>query len=316
MKQYEFTKLKQQQWKLFEQVVTSVELAKKHDLPKMLRQLSHDFSIAKSRHYSPALINHLNQLLLFGQQQLYKPTNRFFSPLLHFIKNTFPQQLSHFRFYIIWAHVLFYGVALLAFAITVAEPDFIRNVLPNMKVIELEEMYDPSDHRFTQERPSDNDFVMFGYYIFNNISISFQSFVGGLLLGFGALYILLFNALYFGVVSAHIVNVGYSQTFFSFVITHGAFELTAIVLSAAAGFVLAVKLIMPGKLSRLESVKRSANKVFNIIFGAFLMLVIAAFIEAFWSSSHTLPNELKYAVGIFCWVSVLLYIFRRVPNAD
>lgn len=73
--------------------------------------------------------------------------------MLHFIKNTFPQQLSHFRFYIIWAYVLFYGVALLAFAMTVAEPDFIRNIRPNIKVIELEEMYDPSDQRFTQEGP-------------------------------------------------------------------------------------------------------------------------------------------------------------------
>lgn len=316
MRQNDFIQLKQQDWQLFKELLESSEVSDEHDLPKMFRQLTHDLSIAKSRHYSPALISHLNQLLLLGQQQLYKPHNRILMPLMVFVKHTFPAQLTEFRFYIIWAHILFYGVALLMFGITFLEPEFIRNVLPNAQVVQLEEMYDPSDSRFEEERASDSDFVMFGYYIFNNISIAFQSFVGGLLLGFGALYVLLFNALYFGVVSAHIVNIGYQDTFFSFVITHGAFELTAIVISAAAGTVIGYSLIAPKKLSRIHAMKASAKKVFPLIFGSFLMLVIAAFIEAFWSSSHSIPNYVKYAVGGFCWVWVLVYVFRRAPNEN
>ncbi len=316
MKQFDFVKQKESDWTLFEQILDDKALAKQHDMPKMLRQLSHDLSIAKSRHYSPRIITHLNELLLRGQQQLYKPTNRVTSSFLHFIRVVFPQHLTDFRTAIIWSHILFYGVGLIAFGLTVYEPDFIRHVIPNSQVVGIEEMYDPSSERFQEERASESDFVMFGHYIFNNISIAFRSFVGGLLLGFGALYILFFNALFFGAISGHIVNVGYGSTFFSFVVTHGSFELTAIVLSAAAGFVVGYRFMAPGNLTRADALKQTGKRVMPIVFGAFLMLVIAAFVEAFWSSSQIIPNSVKYGVGAVCWLCVLLYTFKRASNAD
>ena len=46
-----------------------------------------------------------------------------------------------------------------------------------------------------------------------------------------------------------------------------------------------------------------------MLYGIVLMLVIAAFIEAFWSSSTALSNEIKYSVGAVLWVLVLLYSF-------
>lgn len=316
MKQAEFTKQKQNQWQLLKEVLTDPELAKDHDLPKMVRQLSHDLAIAKSRLYSPSLVNYLNQLMLMGHQQLYKPTNRFIAPLWKFIKYDLPQSLSELRLYVVWAHILFYGVSIIAFAITLIDPDFVRNVISNAQVVNIEEMYDPLSKHYAKERESDSDFLMFGYYIFNNISIAFQSFVGGIILGFGALYVLLFNALYLGVISGHIVNIDYGSTFFSFVITHGAFELTAIVLSAAAGSVIGVNLLAPGRYSRLDALKVSGKKALPLMFAAFLMLVIAAFVEAFWSSSQTIPHLVKYGVGSFCWFWVLMYIFRRVSHEN
>ncbi|MFT4937869.1 MAG: putative membrane protein SpoIIM required for sporulation [Paraglaciecola sp.] len=316
MKQHEFVKQRRTQWQEFSDMLKDPEQCKERDMPKMYRQLSHDLAIAKSRHYSPVVVNHLNQLLLLGQQQLYKPVNHIFSPLLHFVQHTFPEHLLQLRSYILWAHFLFYGIALLAFGITLFEPDFVRNVMANIDVVQLEKMYDPSSAHYAKERAADSDFVMFGYYIMHNISIAFQCFVGGLLLGFGALYFLLFNALFFGAVSGHIVNIGYTSTFFSFVITHGAFELSAIVLSAAAGMVVGIHLIRPGKVSRLEALQESARLTFPIIFGAFLLLMIAAFIEAFWSSSISIPSVVKYVVGSICWLWMLFYIFRRGADAD
>jgi len=39
------------------------------------------------------------------------------------------------------------------------------------------------------------------------------------------------------------------------------------------------------------------------------MLLIAAFLEAFWSSSSELPNVIKYSVGAFFWVVVIGYCY-------
>jgi uncharacterized membrane protein SpoIIM required for sporulation len=316
MKQTEFVKNRQPEWDRFASVIADKKLAEEADLPKIFRQISHDLAIAKSRQYSPTVVNELNDLLLQGQQLLYKPNNHFIAPLKQFFKHTFPEQLIQSRSYVLWAHGLFYGFALLFFIITIIEPEFVRNVMANKQVVDIEYMYDPTSEHYAKERESDGDFQMFGFYIYNNISIAFQCFVGGVVLGFGTLYFLLFNAIFFGAVSAHIVNVGYSSTFFSFVITHGAFELTAIVLSAAAGLIIGMSLLSPGNLTRADALKQAAVKAFPIIFGAFLLLVIAAFVEAFWSSSRFIPDIVKFVVGSACWIWVLSYVFQRKSRAD
>ncbi|WJG10333.1 stage II sporulation protein M [Aliiglaciecola sp. LCG003] len=317
MKQQDFVTQRQSDWKLFSEAIkdpNNIALGD-IDIPHLYRQLSHDLALAKSRNYSPAIVTRLNEMLVQGQQYLYKPSNRLVTPLWQFLRYDFPAHLRALRAYVIWAHILFYGVALLTFTVTIIEPDFVWNVMPNSQVTSLESMYDPASEHFGKERASDSDFLMFGHYIQNNISIAFQCFVGGLILGFGSLYFVVFNAIFLGAVSGHIVNIGYSSTFFSFVVTHGAFELTAIVLSAAAGGVIGMHLLRPGQLSRLSALKRASKLAFPVIFGAFLMLVVAAFIEAFWSSSQTIPNVVKYLVGAGFWIWILLYIFPRDKHA-
>jgi uncharacterized membrane protein SpoIIM required for sporulation len=66
-------------------------------------------------------------------------------------------------------------------------------------------------------------------------------------------------------------------------------------------------LIAPGQLSRLESLKRAAIPAVKLIFGVVIMLTIAAFIEAFWSSSTVIPITIKYTVAALLWSVIILY---------
>ena len=45
----------------------------------------------------------------------------------------------------------------------------------------------------------------------------------------------------------------------------------------------------------------------NLIHGVFALLVLAAFIEAFWSSRELAP-QIKYGVGAACWALLALYL--------
>jgi len=212
-------------------------------------------------------------------------------------------------------HLLFYGFALVTFLLTLYRPELIYQFIDNSRISSIEYMYNPATEHQQTERASGGDFAMFGHYIFNNIKVAFQTFVGGLLFGVGALFFLLFNGIFFGAISGHIVNIGYQSTFFTFVITHGAFELTAIVLSAAAGTHIGYTLLNPGRLARGVAVREAAMRAFPVLFGAFIFLVLAAFIEAFWSSSKWLPGAVKYSVGGVCWLFVAYYFMRGVKHA-
>jgi len=150
---------------------------------------------------------------------------------------------------------------------------------------------------------------MFGFYIYNNIGIAFKCFATGLFAGIGSLFMLAYNGLVLGGVSGHLTSLGYTETFYPFVVGHGSFELTAIVFSGAAGLKLGFALLSPGAYSRVKALQFAAADAINIMYGVFIMLLIAAFIEAFWSSSSIMPNPVKYAVGAALWGLVYYYCF-------
>ena len=90
-------------------------------------------------------------------------------------------------------------------------------------------------------------------------------------------------------------------------IGHGSFELTALVLAGAAGLMLGHALVAPGVRTRAVALREAGRRAISIVFGATLMLLIAAFIEAFWSSSTLVSPTVKYWVGGALWVLVFSY---------
>ncbi|MNO56948.1 hypothetical protein D3C76_474710 [compost metagenome] len=158
---------------------------------------------------------------------------------------------------------------------------------------------------------------MFGYYIMNNIGIAFQTFASGLLLGVGSLFYLCFNGLLIGAVAGHLTEIGYGDSFWSFVVGHGAFELSAVALAGAAGLKLGWAVLAPGPLTRGEALRSAASISVQLIYGVLVFLILAAFIEAYWSSKTIFSIQLKYAVGIGLWLLVGSYLglAGRTPHA-
>jgi uncharacterized membrane protein SpoIIM required for sporulation len=209
---------------------------------------------------------------------------------------------------VLLAHALFYLPYLGMLLAVVGWPELIQTVLGPMEIAEIEGMYDPKADHFLKERPIDSDMLMFGFYIYNNISIAFRTFAGGILGGLGSVFFLVANGVSIGAASGHLTSVGMGSTFWSFVITHGAFELTAIVLSGASGLKLGAAVLVPGRRTRRRALAEAIRAVLPIVYGFFAFLVAAAFLEAFWSSSRLIPHATKYSVGAAAWVWVYVYL--------
>jgi uncharacterized membrane protein SpoIIM required for sporulation len=75
-------------------------------------------------------------------------------------------------------------------------------------------------------------------------------------------------------------------------------------------------LIAPGRNTRRQSLVLAARETMVIIYGVVVMLIIAAAIEAFWSSARWLPLPLKYGVAGVCWLSVVTYLTMQGRRAD
>ena len=57
-----------------------------------------------------------------------------------------------------------------------------------------------------------------------------------------------------------------------------------------------------------QALVAAAKPAVRIMYGAALMFLAAAFIEAFWSPLTELPFNAKIAVGIAGWVLLLAYL--------
>ncbi|MCE0461977.1 MULTISPECIES: stage II sporulation protein M [Pseudomonas] len=322
MKQSLFENRHQEEWerlsRLLDQLERSRNVPQSSDFPHAYRRLCQHLSLAQARGYSSLLVDTLQQLALRGHQQLYRDRSRPSAGLAMFILVGFPQLVREQWRFVLAACVMFLGSLVGIGLLVYLFPDLVYSVLGAEEVSQIRSMYDPAAGHLGRsiERAASEDWVMFGYYIMHNIGIAFQTFASGMMFGLGSAFFLFFNGLTIGAVAGHLTQIGSGGTFWSFVIGHGAFELTAITLAGAAGLQLGWALIAPGRLTRGEALRLAARKSISMIAGVTLFLLIAAFIEAYWSSSTVTPAT-KYTVGALLWLLVLSYLLfaGRVRHA-
>ena len=315
MKQQQFEAKYRNEWQEFESQLELLETKKTSEtdltlFSKNYRKICYYLALAQERRYSPDMINRLNGIALRGHQQLYQHKSNVLHNILTFIISGFPQQIRQHANLIGLASALFYGPALIFGLLVYFNPSLMFSFQSPDQVADLVAMYNPANNAESAEtRGSEQDLVMFGFYIRNNIGIGFQTFASGILFGLGSIFFLMFNGLALGGASGFLSSLEYNVPFYSFVITHGAFELTAITIAGAAGMKLGFSLLSPGKNSRKQALLNAGKESIQLVYGVIFFLLIAAFIEAFWSSSSTITSTIKFTVGGSLWALVFAYFY-------
>lgn len=310
MNQEAFTKSGEPRWRAFEELLAELDRPSGRgapSFPRDYRAICHDLAIARQRQFDAHLVDRLNTMALCGHQHIYEPPRGSWRRFLLFAVRGFPAAVRAEAPIVLLAALLFYGPALALTGLIQIHPDLAYSVLDTETAAEIEAMYNPSSAHHLRPRADETDVAMFGFYIQNNVSIGLRTFATGVFFGLGSLFTLLFNALFLGAVAGHLLQVGFSTPFTSFVVGHSALELQAVVLSAAAGLRLGWPLVAPGPWSRKDALKRSALQAVPLVYGSVALFLIAAVIEAFWSANTLVPPTVKYGVGAGLWGCVLLY---------
>lgn len=265
-----------------------------------------DLALADAYQLPPATIEYLHQLVGRAHNQLYRGEALTFRGWFHSLFIVAPQRLRADR--CLWlAAAVFWGLFLLAAVLALVKPDFAESVLGKDQIFALELMYSqPADYDLSQGGAHGS--VMGGFYIYNNCSVGLQCFAFGLLLGIGGLYQTVFNAVMCGASFGYMARSPHAENFFHFVTAHGPFELTAVVLCAAAGMRLGFSVIATNGLTRIASLRLAAKEAMVTLWAAMALFVMAAGIEGFVSPS-ALPYPVKAAVAILSIVLLVVYFF-------
>lgn len=261
-----------------------------------------DLALATAQRFPAETIDYLHQLVADAHSQLYRTESFSLVDWVRSLVVVVPRRIVTDPCFWI-ALGLFWSLFLGAGAATILRPSYGVDLVGASTLSTMEEMYS----RPVSERGDDlQRTTMTGFYVFNNAGIGLRAFAGGILGGVGSLVVLAFNAIHLGAVFGHMLTAPQRANFVEFVTAHGPFELTAVVLSAAAGLRLGWALLDTRGWSRLESLRRTAPEALETAGLATVLFILAAFIEGFVSPS-TLPYGVKAGVAVGTAVALVAY---------
>jgi uncharacterized membrane protein SpoIIM required for sporulation len=281
----------------------------------LYRTCCEHLALAEARGFPSAIIERLSIVTARAHQIVYRQTDFGIARIGRVLLNRFPAMVRAHRGYVALSALLALGPAIALGLAVYHKPDLILSIVDGSTAAGFEKMYDPSNEVLGRLRDAGSNWMMFGFYIMNNIGIAFQCYATGILLGVGSVYFIAMNGAFGGAIAGYVASAGFGGTFFSFIATHSAFELTAIVLCGAAGLRMGRAVLLPGRLARTAALELAAKDTSIIVFGSAVLLVIAAAIEAFWSSAAWITPTAKYSGAAACWILVALFFLRR-PYAD
>jgi uncharacterized membrane protein SpoIIM required for sporulation len=281
-------------------------------LAQLYRGCCEHLALSQERAYPIRLVQRLQSLAYRAHRVIYRRQDFGAGRLRQLVLVQIPEAVRLHRRYFLVALALLWVPTLLAAWATWRDPAFALRILEPGSLDEFRRMYGGEGQGLGPHgRGASGDLGMFGYYVMHNISLGFQCFAGGLFAGLGSALFLVYNGLFGGAVAGYVTASGHALNFYSFVVTHSAFELTAICLSGAAGLRIGHSWIAPGRRTRLEALKHASAEAVVLIYAVFVFLLVAAAIEAFWSSAPWVAPRAKFTAGALAWSLVIAYLWRQ-----
>lgn len=265
-----------------------------------------DLALADAYQLPAATVRYLHQLVGRAHNQLYRSKRFAYRRWFDEIFRRVPQRLFHDG-YVRLAFALFWGTFLLAgFLSSKWTPvyGFSEAVLSRDVILQMEDMY--TDAPWDGGQSTGAEGAMMGFYANHNTTIGLRCFAMGLLFGIGGLFETMFNAVFLGAVFGHMTTVPQSDNFFQFVTAHGPFELTAVILSAAAGMRLGFSLVFTNGMRRIDSLALAARQTLPTGLVAVSLFFMAAVIEGFLSPSPA-PYAAKALVAMMSMLLLMIY---------
>ncbi len=309
-------------WEEFEALVTAHEKGKPNDmadqLPRRFREICLDLSLAESRMYDSRLVNRLNALVIRGYKAIYRTRRGGWEKALRFVTAEFPRHVRR-EWRLFWLCSAAFWLPFLAVMLSPSRDlTWVQAILGVDGMASMEEMYgrNQEDQIAHLRSTYGSNFMMFCFYIWNNVAIDFRIFAGGMLAGVGTLVFLLINGVYIGAAAGYVNHAGDPESFWSFVAGHSSFELLGMVVAGMAGMRLGLAILRPGRLPRVRALAAAGRQAVPLLYGAALLTTLAAVVEGFWSARF-MPVETKYAVGLLGWaLHAVYFIFAGRSAAD
>lgn len=306
MREGKFIKKNIERWEQYQEPTDDPD-----ETAKRFMNLVDDLSYAKTFYPFSNTTRFINGLAAQIFLSIYRNKKEHKNRIGYFLAAELPLAIKRHHRELLISLLFFLTFTLIGFFSASEEQTFVRAVLGDAYVDMTERniaMGDP----FGVYKDS-NEFFMFVRIAFNNIFVSFYTFVFGITFGLGTVYQLFKNGLMLGVFESLFFqhDLGFHSVLVVFI--HGTLEISAIVIAGGAGLILGSSLLFPGTFTRVESLKKGAKDAIKILVALIPVFIIAAFFESYitrhtempvWLSLLILSGSLAFVLWYFVYIPI------------
>ncbi len=286
-------------------------------LASLYRSVSADLARAQTNDVGETLARELQTLAARSYRLIYQGTrHRDWQTIAEFYRTGLPAVIWQARGYIALATACFFLGGAIGWWFSWQDPAFMALLVPETLIVKVRDEGELWMGSIVGIEPLASSGIAI-----NNIAVSLYAIVGGVTAylqqipaitppGAMTLYIMGYNGLAIGSISALVAQNNLAYPFWAFVFPHGSLELPAIFFAGGAGLLLARAILFPGKYSRRDALKVYGLQAAKILYGIVPMLLIAGAIEGFFSPNPAVPDALKYLVGIGLFALLVAYCSR------
>ncbi|MGB8264847.1 MAG: stage II sporulation protein M [Candidatus Velthaea sp.] len=312
MREGRFLKARRERWQRLESLLATIDrrglraLSREEieELALGYRAATSDLALATGRAYGATVIAYLNRLATRARAYVYLGTARSgWSRVVRVARETFPREVRRSWPPILVCVLITVVSAVLAYTSVRGDPANAYAFLSPDTVTPITKRLHDSNFAFDRTFSS----AMASFIITNNIRVAAIAFAGGITAGVLTLLIILENGLMVGGLGALYANAGFGRDFWATISPHGVIELFAIQIAGGAGLLLALGIVAPGRLRRVDALMRNARRAVTLIAGVAGLLAVAGTIEGF-ISPQRLPEDVRFAIGALTAVALACYL--------
>ncbi len=296
-----FVRLRRELWDDFER---RLEVARTHPrtlgysglelLALQYRSILHDHALASARFAGTAATRKLQALALQGTHWLLLDTAGSQAGIGRFFRVSFPAAIARQRLNLGVTLCLFVATCLLGFFLALVQPGFGASFLGPAALDGLKHGELWTRSIFSVVPAS----VTTSLIATNNMTVAITAWGGGVILGLGALYIVLFNGFMLGALIGVTWHYDLAGQLLEFVSAHGPLEITLILVAAGAGLGMGRSIVEATDRPRREVMADAGRDGVLILLGCLPWFALLAAVESFISPQPLLPAALKLALGL------------------
>ncbi|MXV38807.1 stage II sporulation protein M [Flavobacteriaceae bacterium Ap0902] len=279
MREVAFIKQNKQKWLEIEQVISRNSKKNPDELSSLYINLINDLSFAQTYYPKSKVTSYLNHLSVSIYQKIYKTKRTERNRLKDFFLEEVPLIAYEHRRYLLFAFMVFAIFTTIGAVSAHYDVDFVRLILGDSYVdMTLENIAAGNPLAVYDQGSTLGTSIAI---MFNNLKVGLYLFISGVFAGFGTLFILMQNSIMLGSFQYFFQQQAVLGQSMRGIWIHGAFEISAMIIEAMAGFILGASILFPKTYSRLNSFKIGFKNAFKIMLSTIPFTIVAGFLEGF-----------------------------------